>query len=117
MGIVSACRYYGGGSNPSQYDDLAVATGGIVTNINETSNYITIMDTIAQNASGRTGYALGKANVKPSTISVYKNGTLIGEGEENGWVYVSTSNTVLLNGTAKPVAGDTVEITYDYTAE
>ncbi|GGD45054.1 hypothetical protein GCM10012288_19250 [Malaciobacter pacificus] len=100
--------------NPSKYDDLAIATGGMVADISNTTNYSTIMNTIAQNASGNLGYKLNNEGVVESTIFVTVNGVEVAHDNTNGWRYIQNSNSVLFYGTAIPQDGDEIKIQYSY---
>jgi hypothetical protein len=112
--------------NSGQYDDLSVATGGLVANIrNEDANgnldFSDIMSEIAkQSSSNAIGFALQKEKVIiPSiTVSIDRAGTVVSEAiansEIDGWMYVESSNSVLFMGESAPKDGDTVVITYSY---
>jgi hypothetical protein len=48
------------------------------------------------------------------TIVVKINGHLIKQESANGWTYDSSSNQLILRGTAIPAKGDLVSVSYDY---
>ena len=103
-------------ASSSQYDDLAQKTGGLIADITNTSSYSTIMNSIAQNAVGITGYKLTKSNIIGTTISITINGKAIPHGNTtNGWRYMESYNSIIFYGTAIPNEGDEINIEYSYT--
>jgi len=102
--------YYG--TVDSQYDDLASKTGGLVANIRNTSNYSTIMNSIAQKASGSTGLKLSK--VPNGALYVKKNGIEIPNDDSNGWKYNNTYNSILFYGKNIVKEDDNITVTYSY---
>jgi hypothetical protein len=99
----------------SQYDDLATKTGGLIADISNTSSYSTIMNTIAQNAVGATGYKLSQSNIIETTITISINGQEIPHGNSrNGWRYMESYNRIIFYGTAIPNEGDEITINYSY---
>ena len=99
----------------SQYDDLAIKTNGLIADISNTSNYNTIMNSIAQKAAATVGYKLTKSNITESTIYVTVNGNYIPHSNTNGWKYSDAYNSIIFYGDSVPKTGDTVRITYSYT--
>src|SRR5690554_99221 len=99
----------------SQYDDLALATGGSFGNIGAVEDFSTFMEEISKSAGGVSSRFELPENVDPVTIEVRKNGTVVpvSQDAENGWIYRPLSNTVLLRGTALPVGGDVITIRYE----
>lgn len=99
----------------SQYDDLALATGGSFGNIGATQDFSAFMEEISKNAGGVSNRFELPENVDPVTIEVRKNGTVVpvSQDAQNGWIYRPLSNTVLLRGTALPVGGDVITIRYE----
>jgi len=96
----------------SQYDNLASKTGGLVANIGNTSNYSTIMNSIAQKASGSTGLKLSK--VPNGALYVKKNGIEIPNDDTNGWKYNNTYNSILFYGDNIVKKDDNITVTYSY---
>src|SRR5690554_5051070 len=99
----------------SQYDDLALATGGSFGNIGATQDFSAFMEEISKNAGGVSNRFELPENIDPVTIEVSKNGTVVpvSQDAQNGWIYRPLSNTVLLRGTALPVGGDVITIRYE----
>lgn len=98
----------------SQYDDLALASGGSVADISNTSSFDAIMDDIATKAgAAASAFQLPNAPISGS-IKVTVNGLEIAKNSINGWNYISLSNSVVFYGTAVPEEGDNIEIVYDY---
>lgn len=98
----------------SQYDDLALATGGSVADIGDTSVFSTIMNNIATNAGGASSqFALTQLPIA-STITVSINGTTVANSAVDGWTYNAASNSVVFHGTALPSGGDAVSVGYRY---
>jgi hypothetical protein len=102
-------------NSSSQYDDLAISTNGLIADISNTSNYSTIMNTIAQKASGNLGYKLTNENVIESTIYVKVNDVEVAHDNTNGWKYIPAYNSVLFYGTAVPKDGDKISVSYSNT--
>ena len=97
-----------------QYNELALASGGMVAEISNTGNYSTIMNTIAQVATGNLGYKLTAENIIESTIYVMVNGVEVPRDNYNGWRYIENSNSILFYGTAIPKDGYDIRIQYSY---
>jgi hypothetical protein len=102
-------------NSSSQYDDLAISTNGLIADISNTSNYSTIMNTIAQKASGNLGYKLTNENVIESTIYVKVNDVEVAHDNTNGWKYIPAYNSILFYGTAVPKDGDKISVSYSNT--
>ena len=98
----------------SQYDDLAKNTNGLTADITSTSNYNTIMNTIAEKSVAKLGYKLKYNNIIESTIYVTKNGVEVPHSNTNGWRYNETYNSILFSGTSIPSKSDIVKVTYSY---
>ncbi len=95
-----------------RYMELSDLTGGTKNSI--CSPFSTVLDNISATieASQSTIYKLNKKPIL-SSLRVIINGTLIPEGTVNGWTYNATTNSIEINGSFKPVAGDSVIINYD----
>ncbi|WP_323753998.1 vWA domain-containing protein [Marinobacter sp.] len=102
-------------ASSSQYDDLALATGGSFGDIGGTEDFSAFMEEISKNAGGVSSSFELPENVDPVSIEVRKNSQVVpvSQGAENGWVYRPLSNTVLLRGTSTPAGGDVITIRYD----
>lgn len=101
-------------SQISQYDDLALASGGSVADISNISSFDAIMDDIATKAgAAASAFQLPHAPISGS-IKITVNGLEIAKSNVNGWNYISLSNSVVFYGTAVPEDGDSIEIVYDY---
>lgn len=100
-------------ADASQYDDLAVATGGMIANINDVSTFEHIMNQIAVDASGSSSSYVLTATPLSSTIVVSNNGVEVRKGTTDGWQYVASSNSVVFYGSSRPTSGTTVKIYYE----
>jgi len=97
----------------SQYDDLALVSGGSVANISDVSTFETIMDDIAVKAgAASSSFKLINTPISGSII-VKNNGILVPQSRSNGWNYISQSNSVVFYGNSIPQESDSIEITYD----
>lgn len=103
-------------ASSSQYDDLAIKTGGMVADISKTSDYGVIMNTIAQKASGTAGFKLQHSGVIESSIYVIKNGEEVPNNSLNGWKYNASSNSILFYGDYIVKEGDKIEVSYTYSS-
>lgn len=109
-----------GDASGSQYDDLALSTGGTFGDIlasdsaSGTLEFDNFMEEISKNAGGAASSYKLPNNVDASTIEVRKNTVVVPVSTDstNGWIYRPASNTVLLRGTAVPVEGDTIQLRY-----
>lgn len=98
----------------SQYDDLALSTGGGKADINDLTVFPQIMQQIATNAGGSaSSYILASIPVS-STLSLVKNGVEMTRSSTNGWQYISASNSIVFYGAAMPLQGDSIEVVYAY---
>jgi len=99
----------------SQYDDLALATGGSFGSISATQNFTAFMEEISKNAGGVSSSFKLPENIDPVTIEVRKNDQVVSVSQDalNGWIYRPLANTVLLRGTALPSDGDVITIRYE----
>lgn len=95
------------------YKQLADATGGAVASICNT-DYSNILDNIVtQAAASSSSYVLTQTPIA-STIVVKINGQEVTQDATNGWIYNSTSNTIVFSGSAWPAAGANIEVSYSY---
>ena len=98
----------------SQYDDLALETGGSTADIGDTSTFAVIMNNIAREAGGATSaFVLAETPIS-STIEVTVNGVAVANSSSNGWEYNVANNSILFNGTAIPGDGEEVKVEYSY---
>lgn len=95
------------------YFDLAKATGGSSSSICNT-DYSPIIENIStQSAAASSSYKLSK-NPLSSSIIVKTNGVTIPQDASNGWMYNSSSNSIVFSGSAWPASGAKIEISYKY---
>lgn len=101
----------------SQYDDLALATNGLIADIGDTTTFAAIMQEIAVNAGGASSRI--ELNHRPisSSIQVRFNGILVPNDPLNGWRYLRNTNSIIFFGTAVPTVAGTVTVTYDRVVE
>lgn len=102
-------------ASDSQYDDLALATGGSFGDIGASQDLSAFMEEISKNAGGvSSSFELPEA-VDPVTLEVRKNSQVVPVSQDalNGWIYRPLSNTVLLRGSALPTDGDVITIRYE----
>ena len=99
-------------SDPT-YFNLANATEGSSSSICN-ADYSSILENIAtQSAAASSDYKLKEKPIS-STIVVKVDRQTITQNAMNGWMYNSSSNTIVLSGTAWPDAGKAIEVTYKY---
>ncbi|MGO1692199.1 MAG: DUF7151 family protein [Marinobacter sp.] len=103
-----------GDASHSQYDDLALSSGGSFGDIQAIADFDALMSEISKNAGGAANSYKLPDNVDASTIEVRKNGVVVSTGTDStdGWIYRPASNTVLLRGTAVPAEGDKIQLRY-----
>jgi len=97
----------------SQYDDLALNTGGTIGDITDISNIPAIIQQIVDRAGGMTPFVLTHKPIS-STLVVGVNGTEISHASVDGWQYFPNSNTIAFFGNVMPQAGDIIQVTYQY---
>jgi len=94
------------------YIELAEGSGGVTESICET-DFSSYIDQITL----RLKSVLNKYKLEDTplldSLTVYKNGALIRQDNTNGWSYEEETNTVILNGSAKPGPNDDIEIKYE----
>lgn len=100
--------------NNSQYDELALATGGRVADISGISGFESIMDDIAVKAGAAASQFQLPNTPISGTITVSVNGTEVPKNNSNGWAYFSQSNSIVFYGSAVPSEGDSIEVVYEY---
>jgi len=106
-----------GGDNQEktgQYDDLAIATGGLVGNIHNggaTPNFSAVMQNIVFQAAG--AYKLSQNYTKPNSIKVTVDGTISEPSIKQGYMYIEGTNSIAFFGTL-PAEGSDIEIYYEY---
>jgi hypothetical protein len=97
----------------SQYDDLALNSGGTTGDITDLSSIPAIIQQIVDRAGGMTPFVLAHQPIS-STLVVGINGTEVSQAAIDGWQYFPNSNTIAFFGNAMPQAGDIVQVTYEY---
>ena len=98
--------------NPAYYN-LAKATGGSSSSICNT-DYTPILENIStQSAAASSSYTLSRKPLS-SSIIVKTNGVTITQDANNGWMYNSSSNSIVFSGSAWPAAGAKIEVSYKY---
>lgn len=97
----------------SQYDDLALNSGGTTGDISDLTSIPAIIQEIVDRAGGMTPFVLTH-NPISSTLVVGVNGTQVSQAAVDGWQYFPNSNTIAFFGNAMPQAGDTVQVSYEY---
>jgi len=98
--------------NPAYYN-LAKATGGSSSSICNT-DYTPILENIStQSAAASSSYTLSRKPLS-SSIIVKTNGVTITQDANNGWMYNSSSNSIVFSGSAWPAAGSKIEVSYKY---
>jgi hypothetical protein len=95
------------------YFDLAKATGGSSSSICSTK-YDDILENIStQSAAASSSYNLTRKPLS-SSIIVKTNGVTITQNANNGWMYNSSSNSIVFSGSGWPAAGAKIEVIYKY---
>jgi hypothetical protein len=102
-------------ASTSQYDELAATTGGLTSDINDTSTFPAIMQQIVFKAGGATSAYVLSARPLSSSIKVTVNGNAVAAGTSAGWQYIASSNSIVFYGSAIPQAGAVVSISYQYS--
>jgi hypothetical protein len=102
-----------GDASSSQYDDLALNTGGITGDITDLSSIPAIIQQIVDKAGGMTPFILAHQPIS-STLVVGINGKEVPQAAIDGWQYFPNSNTIAFFGNVMPQAGDIVQVTYEY---
>ncbi|RKZ52530.1 MAG: hypothetical protein DRR16_18180 [Candidatus Parabeggiatoa sp. nov. 3] len=97
----------------SQYDNLALNTGGTIGDITDLSGIPAIIQQIVDRAGGMTPFILAHQPIS-STLVVGINGKEVSHASVDGWQYFPNSNTIAFFGNAMPQTGDTVQVTYEY---
>ena len=104
-----------GADDPNgQYDDLAIATGGLVGNIcngEPNPNFSAVMQNIVFQASGV--YKLEHNFIKPNSIKVTVDGNFSVPSIKDGYMYIEGTNSIAFFGTL-PAAGASIEVYYEY---
>jgi hypothetical protein len=103
----------GGGRKIGQrYIELSSQTGGTQNSL--CSPFDTSLDNISATIEGSQA-TVYKLNKKPiiASIRVIINGVLIPQNALNGWVYNASANSVEINGSFKPINGDSVIVNFD----
>jgi hypothetical protein len=95
------------------YYRLAQSTGGSSASIC-TDDFNPIMNSITTNAAGSSSsYVLNKVP-QSSTIYVKVNGSTIQQNSTDGWIFNSSSNSIVFSGSAWPLPGSNIEISYQF---
>lgn len=118
-GLCGADSVNAPGQDPNgQYDDLAIATGGLVGNIcrkiNNVPNFSAIMQNIVFQAAGR--YRLNFNYVKPNSIIVKVDGVDQPVSIIQGYMFIEGTNSIAFFGTL-PAEGSDIEVYYEYPKE
>ncbi len=103
------------GEDPNgQYDDLAIATGGLVGNIcngEPNPDFSAVMQNIVFQSSGI--YKLNNNYIKPNSIKVSVDGNPIVPSIKNGYMYIEGTNSISFFGTI-PGENSNIEVYYEY---
>lgn len=117
-GLCGASSFYGPGEDTNgQYDDLAIATGGLVGNIcngGVTPNFSAVMQNIVFQAAGK--YRLGRSFAKPNSMEVTVDGVASIPSIKNGYMYIEGTNSIAFFGTL-PAEGADVQVYYEFPKE
>jgi len=106
--IVSTSYY------AEDYIDLSNNTYGSYADITNLTAFDTIMQLIALNAGSASSRMVLSQAIIRNTLEVRVNGSVVAESSENGWQYNEGLRTLAFFGTAKPAAGDSIQVTYEY---
>lgn len=97
-----------------QYDDLAIATGGLVGNIcngGVTPNFSAVMQNIVFQAAG--AYKLSQRFAKPNSIEITVDSVASTPSIRQGYMYIEGTNSIAFFGTL-PAEGSIIEVYYEY---
>jgi len=107
------CKTFGDYSvRGEDYIELSQSSGGVSDSICDTdfSSYIDQITLRLKSVLSR--YKLEDIPILDS-LTVYKNGVVVRQDNLDGWVYEKETNTVVLNGSAKPGPNDDIEIKFE----
>ncbi len=114
-GLCGDSSFYPDGVDTNgQYDDLSIATGGLVGNIcngGDNPDFSAVMQNIAFQAAG--AYKLDYTNAKPNSFKVSVNGISYRPSIVDGYMYIEGTNSIAFFGTL-PSEGDDIEVYYEY---
>ena len=104
------------GEQTGQYDDLSIATGGLVGNICNLDtlgnpNFSAVMQNIVFQAAG--AYKLSQKYAKPNSIKVTVDGLVSVPSIKQGYMYIEGTNSIAFFGTL-PAEGSDIQIYYEY---
>ena len=115
IGLCGESSFYPAGTDTNgQYDDLAIATGGLVGNIcngGATPNFSAVMQNIVFQAAG--AYRLSKNFAKPNSIQITVDGVASSPSIKNGYMYIEGTNSIAFFGTL-PAEGANIQVYYEY---
>jgi len=115
IGLCGADSFYPPGEETNgQYDDLAVATGGLVGNIcngGATPNFSAVMQNIVFQAAGK--YKLHQNHVKPNSIVITVDGLASSPSIKQGYMFIEGTNSIAFFGVL-PLEGSNIEVYYEY---
>jgi len=114
VGLCTNSFYGPGVDTNGQYDDLAIATGGLVGNIcngEPNPNFSAVMQNIVFQASGV--YKLKDNFVKPNSLKVSVNGVFSAPSIKNGYMYIEGTNSIAFFGIL-PADGAKIEVYYEF---
>jgi hypothetical protein len=106
---TSAWQYSSPGT---RYINLATASGGDSESICSGDLTSALTGVTSRILEVTTAYPLNGAP-DPTTIVVTVNGVIVPQAAINGWTYDSTDNTIRFNGTAIPVIGSSINVTFN----
>ncbi len=102
-----------GFSSPGvQYTDLANASGGTSESICDADFRRALTNVRSRVLEMLTEWALDRKPIE-STIKVVVNGVVVPKDPVNGWSYRASANSIRFHGTAIPVAGARIQVTFD----
>jgi len=104
------------GEQTGQYDDLSIATGGLVGNICNLDtlgnpNFSAVMQNIVFQAAG--AYKLSQNYAKPNSIKITVDGVASTPSIKQGYMYIEGTNSIAFFGTL-PAEGSDIEVYYEY---
>ncbi len=117
-GLCGANSFYLPGEETNgQYDDLSIATGGLVANIcsgGATPSFSAVMQNIVFQAAG--AYRLNQDFTKPNSLVVTVDGVPSAPSIKNGYMYVEGTNSIAFFGVL-PAEGADIQVYYEYPKE
>ena len=94
-----------------RYIQMANDTSGILGSVCDTS-YATTLENIEEHIAELSTQFFLNQIPQVNTIVVTVNGSVVPQDPNNGWTYISSSNSIMFHGTAIPPQGATINVQF-----